>query len=107
MKRWILNKLLKHLFNAVTEDDVLVYKAGQLFRGKESLSNLEVQELVSGSKTLKQMEIWKQLTNELKWVANNRIYNESVTTEDLTFPKAVLYVVDVMEKKIDNLSRLK
>ena len=107
MKHWLLNKLLKHLFNAVTADDILSYRGGQMYRGGRVLSNAEVQELVTGAQALKQLRIWHQLIDELKWVANDRIYNKSVTTQDLTFPKAVLYVVDIMSRKIDNLANLK
>lgn len=107
MKHWILNKLLKYLFNAVTEDDILVYRAGQLWKGKKPLSGIEVEELVSGAQTLQTMKVWQQMIKELQWVANNKIYNESVTTADLTFPKAMLYTLDVLQKKITNLSQLK
>jgi hypothetical protein len=107
MKRWILNKLLKSLFNAVTDDDILSFRGGQLFRGKKALNTFEAEELINGAQALQNMRIWKQLTDEMKWIANDRIYNKSITTNDLTFPKAVLYTVDVMSRKLESLSKLK
>ena len=107
LKRRIINWLLKSLFNAVTENDILTSKGGQVFRGKKALNTFEAEELINGAQALQNMGIWKQLRDEMKWVANDRIYNKSVTTDDLIFPKAVLYTLDVMQSKISNLAKLK
>src|SRR5688572_1212914 len=107
MKRWILNKLLRYLFNAVTEDEILQLKPGGLFRNKRPLTNAEVAELQSGAEALKQMYIFQQLMTEMKHVANKRMYESSQSFDDMMFGKAMLYTIDVMEKKIDNLSKLK
>jgi hypothetical protein len=107
MKRWLLNKLLSHLFNAITEDDILVSHNGSLFRKGQALTNAEVEELRSGAASIRQMHVFQQLLTEMKHAANKRMYESSQTLDDMIFGKAVLWTVDIMEKKLINLSNLK
>jgi hypothetical protein len=106
MKRWIQNKLLSYLFNAVTENDILKWN-GKVFivRGK-ALDQMTADDIVNGAEVIKKMTTWELLVKDLQWTANDAIFNKSKTEADLIFPKAVLYTLDVMQKKLDNLSKL-
>lgn len=107
MKRWILNKILAHLFNAVTTDDILKYEAQTLTLNGQPVTNRMVDELRSGAETLKSMYVFQLLMKEMKHAANQRMYQHSKSDADIVFGKAMLYSIDVLEKKIINLSQLK
>lgn len=107
MKRWILNKLLKYLFNAITEDDILKVEKGQFIINGKLIDQMTRDDIISGADVIKRMITWELLVKDLKWTANDAIFNKSKTEADLIFPKAVLYCLDVMSKKLNNLSKLK
>lgn len=106
MKRWIVTKLLTYLYHAVSEDDFLRWNGSTLVMNGRALSKQEVHEIASEADTLKRMHLWQTLQTEMRWTANDAIFNKSTTADDLIFPKAVLYTLDVMTKKLDNLSKL-
>jgi hypothetical protein len=107
VKRRIANRLLKYLFNVVTEDDILIVKNGQFIVNGKLIDQMSRDDIISGADILKRMLVWQLLVKDLKWTANDAIFNKSKTEADLTFPKAILYCLDVIERKIENLSKLK
>jgi hypothetical protein len=107
MKRWILNKLLKYLFNAVTEDDFLTFRNGQLFLGKTPLSNAQLQELQAEAQMLRNLKLWQLLNSEMKNGAQDLMFNKAIDYPDMMAGKWMLYTLDVQNKKLDNLINLK
>ena len=107
MKRWLRNRLLSHLFNAVTEHDILKVQNGNFVINGKVLDQMSKDDITSGADAIKRMVTWQLLVKDLTWIANDAIFNKSKTEADLIFPKAILYTLDVMEKKLENLSKLK
>ena len=107
IKVWLLNKILKGLFNAVTENDILRYSNGKMYLGKNLLTDADRISITSGADNLKQMYVWQLLNTELKYLANKQMFEKSNSIDDIIFGKAMLYNLDLLEKKIDNLSKLK
>lgn len=107
MKRWLRNKLLSYLFNAVTEDDILIVKNGQFIVNGKLIDQMSRDDIISGAQAIQRLMTWELLVKDLKHTANDAIFNKSKTTDDLHFPKAVLYTLDVLETKLENLSKLK
>jgi hypothetical protein len=107
MKRWILNKLLSHLFNAVTENDILRSEGQGLTRNGQPLTNAQVEELRNGAQTLETFYVFQQLLTDMKHAANERMYQHSRSDDDMVFGKAALWTIDVLERKIESLSKLK
>ena len=107
LRYWVANWLLKHLFNAVTEDDILKVDGRHLtFRG-QPLSQVQVAELKSGAESLQRLHFWQLLTAELQHEANRMMFEKSKTVDDLLFGKAVLYTIEVMKKKINQIANIK
>jgi len=109
IKRKILNKLLSYLFNTVSEDDIIVYnrKRGLILVGGKELSNKNINNLKTEIKILKELEWWKIMENEMKYVANKVMYEKAKTVDDMIFGKAILYTIDIMNKKMDDFLNLK
>lgn len=104
----ILNYILKHLFNTVTVEDILVYNPNdKTFKvGDEILPSGDKQDIISGAESIRRMYVWKMLNKDLKYQTNKMIYENSQTIDDTLFGKAVLYTLDVIDKKLKHLSEL-
>jgi hypothetical protein len=107
VKRKILNYLLKNLFNTVTEDDILRLRNGKLYRGNIIVSEAFKNDLINSAILIRDLDAWKEVLKDLKFLANERMYNKSVSVDDMIFGKAMLYSIDLIERKIKNLSQLK
>lgn len=107
----VLNLLLRHLFNAVTEDSFLKTtlqggKVRGIMLGDKALTENEANELSNDAKFLKRSRLWKLLIESMQYSANDSLFNKSQTIDDMVFAKAMLYTLDVMEKKVENISQL-
>ncbi len=97
MKKWLLNKLLKHLYKAVTLEELeqSYYKLG---RDTQSL----FRELA-----VNQNQLEKWLDNEMTRHAMELIYKKATTADDLMFGRAVLYAVELRKQKKNKLAQIK
>lgn len=101
------NQLFKELFNGITADDVMKFDGRNFVVGDKVLPANDNIDIVSGAQTIKEMYVWKQLMKDMKWEANKRMYFDSKTTEDILAGKMILWTIDVIEKKLENLSKIK
>lgn len=62
--------------------------------------------IVGQAKELKNMDVYILLMNEMEYLANKKMYYESDDENGILFGKAMLWVVDVLKKKVDNLSKM-
>ena len=99
-------QVLKNLFNAVTENDILVQNGKNLFYRGKPLSAEVKAKLISDANLLKSMDLWNILLDCMRYEANKVLYETSKTPEDMIFGKAMLYALQIMEKKVENLSRI-
>lgn len=102
-----INELVENLFNTFTENDVIrVVGRKMFFQGKE-LSESVRKEIINGADAITNITTWNMLLMEMKWLANQRIYFHAKDIDDILFGKAMLYTIDILEKKLKNLSNLK
>ena len=107
MKIKLQNYLLKNLFNAIGEDEVLKYQKGKFILRGTPLDDRATGNFVSQANSIVKSQLWKHLTDDLKYIANQRMYEKSTTIDDLIFGKAMLYNIDILENKLKRLSTLK
>lgn len=105
----ILNYILRNLFNTVTVDDILVYNPNtkEMRVGDKTLPAKDKQDIISGAESIRRMYVWEMLVKDIKYQSNKMIFENSSTIDDTLFGKAVLYTLDVIEKKLKNLSELR
>lgn len=102
-----INFLVHDLFNGVSTDDVLKVTGPNIISRGKILSSGDKMELINGAKAIRSLVVWRVLLDEMKEIAGKRIYESSKTIEDITFAKAMLYALDVLEKKVEHLSNLR
>jgi hypothetical protein len=66
-----------------------------------------VDNLKAEARFLKESPLFSQLLKDMKYSANYQMYNNSSKDDDIIFGKAVLWAVDIIEKKVDNILKLK
>ena len=104
--RELQNFILKDLFCAVTEDDILRQENGKFYIGRHELPPMDVDNLIEEANAIKAMYLPRLLFSELKHLANQRIFEKSKDYQDTYFGKAMLYSVDIIQKKIDHIAAL-
>tara|TARA_R110000868_G_scaffold114344_5_gene306464 strand:+ start:4226 stop:4564 length:339 start_codon:yes stop_codon:yes gene_type:complete len=104
-----INKVTKNLFADINEKERLVpAHTGKLFLNGVEVSEAQKIEIISQAETLKSLDLVEILFREMEGVACHAMYEQGGDdTEMLKHGKSMLYTIDVLRKKIHNLSRLK
>lgn len=76
-----------------------------MLRGRE-VTKEEMKVIKQDADIFKNSLIWNVLRRELQLAANERMFDKSQTIEDIVFGKAMLYNLDLIDKKLKNLSML-
>lgn len=108
-KNFDINEVTKDLFIDINERERLVQvPTGKLYLNGVEVSEAQKIEIISQAETLKKLDLVEILFREMEGVACHAIYTQGgEDTAMLNHGKSMLYTVDVLRKKIDNLSRLK
>lgn len=104
--RWLTNLLLSRVLNAPLVEEVLVQKGKTLFYGGHELPPADRDAVISGARALKEMMVYQLLLRELRRLGQERIGAKSTSWEDVSFGKACLYIADVLDRKVQALSRI-
>jgi hypothetical protein len=110
MKSWLqrtfINLLVHHLFNAVTEKDILQMKGRDIYFQGQKISKENALKLKADAKIWGDSMLWQVLSIEAKSAANKRMFDRAVTIEDIIAGKMMLYSIDIIEQKLAQLTRL-
>lgn len=107
LKLNILNWCLKHLFNAITDKDIMRWNGKNFVMDDKTLIDSDTYDIISGADAIKRSYVWQLIVKDMKNVSNKMLYEKSKTVDDMIFGKACLYTIDVIENKLDNLSKIK
>lgn len=105
IKTRLVNFCLKHILNAPLVEDVLRVENGQFKLGNELLPPIDRNSIISGANGLKNMLVWQCLIREMKQLGQQTIGAKSRGWEDVNFGKALLYIADLLEQKVEKLSK--
>jgi len=106
LKLKILNWCLSNLFNSITEEDILKFNGKYFNVGDKVLPNADSYDIISGADGIKRSYVWQLLVKDMKYTANKMMYEKSKSADDMIFGKACLYIISVLENKLDNLSKI-
>ena len=101
-----LNELVHGLFNGITEDDVMRLKNGKIVMRSREITKEEIEMIRRDAEVFKDSVIWNILKRELQLAANERMFDKSESIDDIIFGKAMLYNLDIIDKKLKNLVTL-
>lgn len=105
MNKHIENFLLKHLLKAITVEDIVRNdpKTKDIVIEGERIKQDELRAIQAEIKALEGFRIWKIITATTKSNAEEKIFNQSVTTDDIRFGKAMLYNLSLQQSIINVL----
>lgn len=108
-KKISTKEIAHNLFVDINQKESLEFHlGGKLYYKGEPLTDNQIQDLASQAGVVKDLEVTEMLFTEMEHVACKMMYYEGEDSlESLKFGKAMLYTIDVLRKKLDNLSRLK
>lgn len=109
IKLRLLNWLAKHLFKLITEDEFLKFnqKDGKIYLRGNPLTKDQMNSISEQAKTIQSLELWGLLMKEMTFIANKKIALESTSINDVLGGKYILYTLDVLSRKVYNLSNQK
>lgn len=103
----LVNLLVRKLFNTITADDILKLENQNMFLKGKRLTTEQITELKENAERFADSVVWKLLSDDIKYHANYLMYEKSKDYQDMMFGKAILYVVDIINKRLKWISRLK
>ena len=104
LRKKFLNWLVKDLFNTIQEEDLLqiLPNGAILYRGKK-LDDEKALQLREDADKFNNSVLWKLLSDDAKYQANFRMYENSSDYGGMMFGKAMLFNLDVIEKRLKQL----
>jgi hypothetical protein len=106
MKDTLENFILSEILNAPVQEDFLSWSGKRFIRNNKETSAAETQSLIASAKAISANDFWKAMISDLKAEGYRRIGNTAIDFEGVRYGKAILYILDVMEKKIAHASKL-
>lgn len=107
LQRRFINLLTKHLFNTIDKDDILEVQGKNVaIQHGKRLSPDQIETIKSQSQHLQKSMIWKVLSNEIKYVANLRMYEKGRTGDDMLAGKLMLHILEIIERKLKEITQL-
>ncbi len=93
MKQRIINYLLKNLLNAVTLQDIIRsdQKTGAIYVDDKVMSLDDIKQCKAEIKAMEGFKVWKLMSETTKSLAEEKLFNQAKTLEDMNFGKAMLY----------------
>lgn len=93
------------LFDTFSTDDILKAVDGKVFWKGKPLSDEELGHLKGQAAEFEKSLLWKVLKSELQWFAIKNVLEKGKTAEDLRFAQLMGNLTDVIEKKLNTLSK--
>ena len=75
-----------------------------MYRGRD-LPAEDVEALKAGAEVLQNSKVLHLLLLDVEFLAQKLMFEKASTYDDMMFGKAILYTVDILKKKIDNLAK--
>ena len=109
MKKWLqrkfINLLTRHLFNGVTEHDILIIpKKGVIVYKGRVLTPEHSDKIKNDASIFANSVLWKHLRDDAKFQANKMMFEKSESAVDINNGKIMLYLLEVIDKKMRQLS---
>lgn len=99
MRQWVINFLHRHLLNAVAIDDIITIdpKKGIISIGGNPITSDELRALQAEIKALEGFRVWSVMTNSVRHIAQDKIFNKAQNFDEITYGKAMLFDLDTIE----------
>lgn len=101
-----MNRIMRSVFKAVTEEDILRNVDNRIVYQGQPITPEFAKELSVEAQMIMNTNLWKMLTDEMVYEAQQIMFDRANTTDDMFFGKAIIWSIDVMKRKLAKLSQL-
>lgn len=107
LQKHLARFLIGEVFNTISEEDILKIKAPNVWTHKgKDLTEGQVNALRLEATSFNNSGLWRILKAELIYLAHQSGYVKSKTTEDQIAAKLLEYLVDVVQTKLDKMTKI-
>ena len=108
LRRLLINFIAKNFFKLVTEDEFLRYeeKTGRVFNRNIPLTQAQIDGIIHEAKSIQENQLFQYMVKEMTFLANKKMFFDSTSENDIVAGKMILWTLDVMTRKIDNIRKL-
>jgi hypothetical protein len=106
LKLKFINLLVRHLYKWDDTSDVFIVSGNNFIVNGVVLKKADVVELKNQAELVKNLEVYKLIRQEFQKAAQKQIFENSKNLDDILFGKVMLYMLDVIDKRIEFLSKL-
>lgn len=103
---WLLNRLLPNLLNSVSTESVLKVVRGGTYLGNEKITQAQADNLALEAKRIEATRLWQVMMETLKNDANQKMFTNSVSFDDMWAGKMMIYNLSVLDKIISTCKQL-
>jgi len=103
----ILNYIIKHLFKGIDEKDLFKINSGKLHINGDVCTEDQAREYKTQAIRIINSRVWKMLKQKMSYRSQELMFRKAKTTDDLFFGKAMLYNLDLMDKYLEKISKIK
>ena len=104
-KQRLLTLATKHLFNTISQEDILQPQGQTWMFENRPLSLGEKNLLVAEATQFLRSKLWRVLQKDVKWKANEAMYIKGKSSDDLVAGKLWLYILDCFETRLNSMSK--
>ena len=105
-KAKVAQEILHDVYKTITEKDVLRIEGKTWYIGDKILPDAERDAIVADANAISSTFLYPLLMREMRVAAQKKMFETSTSWDEMLFGKACLYIVDIIEKKIDTLTKL-
>ena len=102
----VLTDTVRHLFNTIGKEDILTQLPNGLWRFEGKELAVDMQKLLSAEATqFINSKLWQILQADIKWQANQVMFENAKTEMDIVAGKLWLYTLDSVNTRLQSLSK--
>ena len=103
-KREILTEAVKHLYNAISDEDILKQNPDGkwLFEGRP-ITSQEVINLKEEARVLSGMRIWKVLKLDIRYQLSRKMFEEARCEDDILWGQLTTFLWDIIQTRLKRL----
>ena len=111
----LLNFVLRHIWNGLTEDDILSIRTQstpkgekmiEIYMGLNRIPDDEAKQFGTDARLITKLPVYKKVLSHARADLKDRLVNKSKIVDDMVFCKAGLYTLDVVENTFKKMADL-
>ena len=103
-KKEILSEAVKHLYNAISADDILHQNPDGtwMFLGKP-LTGVEVSNLKEEAAMIRGMKLWFAIKQDIRFQIGKKIWEEAKVMDDILWGQLLVFLDDIIRNRINKM----